>query len=117
MFCEKDVLRNLAKFTGKHLCQSLFFSKVADIRPATLLKKKNLEQVFSCEFCKISKNTFTYRAPVVTASVISHSGVYPLSFIVTYGMSSAYCALVLGNRPFDFIILSNFVISLVFKKI
>ena len=29
VFCEKDVLRNLAKFTGKHLCQSLFFNKVA----------------------------------------------------------------------------------------
>ena len=29
MFCEKGVLRNFAKFTGKHLCQSLFFNKVA----------------------------------------------------------------------------------------
>ena len=26
----KDVLRNFATFTGKHLCQSLFFNKVAD---------------------------------------------------------------------------------------
>ena len=26
MFCKKDVLRNFAKFTGKHLCQSLSFS-------------------------------------------------------------------------------------------
>ena len=26
--------------------------------PATLLKKKTLAQVFSCEFCEISKNTF-----------------------------------------------------------
>ena len=25
----KGVLRNFAKFTGKHLCQSLFFNKVA----------------------------------------------------------------------------------------
>ena len=25
VFCEKGVLRNFAKFTGKHLCQSLFF--------------------------------------------------------------------------------------------
>ena len=24
MFCKKDVLKNVAKFTGKHLCQSLF---------------------------------------------------------------------------------------------
>ena len=28
-----------AKITGKHLCQSLFFNKVAGLRPATLLKK------------------------------------------------------------------------------
>ena len=26
---KKDVLRNFAKFTGKHLCQSLVFDKVA----------------------------------------------------------------------------------------
>ena len=27
----KSVLRNLAKFTRKHLCQSLFFNKIADL--------------------------------------------------------------------------------------
>ena len=26
----KDVLRNFPKFTGKHLCQSLIFNKIAD---------------------------------------------------------------------------------------
>ena len=25
VFCEKGVLRNFAKFTGQHLCQSLFY--------------------------------------------------------------------------------------------
>ena len=30
VFCKKDALRNFTKFTGKHLCQSLFFNKVAD---------------------------------------------------------------------------------------
>ena len=29
VFCKKSVLRNFAKFTGKHLYQSLFFNKVA----------------------------------------------------------------------------------------
>ena len=38
MFCKKGVLRNFAKFTGKHLCQRLFFNKVAD--HATFLKKR-----------------------------------------------------------------------------
>ena len=31
---QKDVLRNFTKSTGKHLCQSLFFNKVAGLRPA-----------------------------------------------------------------------------------
>ena len=31
VFCKKGVLRNFAKFTGKQLCQSLFFNKVAGL--------------------------------------------------------------------------------------
>ena len=27
VFCKKGVLRNFVKFTGKHLCQGLFFDK------------------------------------------------------------------------------------------
>ena len=30
VFCKKGVLVNFAKFTGKYLCQSLFFNKVAE---------------------------------------------------------------------------------------
>ena len=30
VFYKKGVLRKFAKFTGKHLCQSLFFNKVAN---------------------------------------------------------------------------------------
>ena len=67
VFCKKSVLRNFAEFAGKHLCQSLFLNKVAGLRSATLFKKK-LAQVFSCGFCKISKNTFSYRTPPVAAS-------------------------------------------------
>ena len=29
VFCKKGVLRNFTKFTGKHLCQNLFFNKAA----------------------------------------------------------------------------------------
>ena len=46
VFCKKAFPRNFAKFTGKHLCHSLFF------------KKDALAEVLSCEFCEISKNTF-----------------------------------------------------------
>ena len=37
---KKCVLKNFANFTGKHLCQGLFFNKVAGLRPETLLKKR-----------------------------------------------------------------------------
>ena len=40
VLCKKGVPRNFEKFTGKHLCQSVFFDKVAGLRPATLLKKE-----------------------------------------------------------------------------
>ena len=47
VFCKKGALRNLTKFTGKHLCM-----------------------MFSCEFCEISKNTFLLRTPLVAASKV-----------------------------------------------
>ena len=43
---KKGVLTNLVKFTGKHLYQNLFLIK-------------SLAQVFSYEFCKIPKITFS----------------------------------------------------------
>ena len=33
VLCKKGVLSNFANFTGKHLCQSLFFNEVAGLRP------------------------------------------------------------------------------------
>ena len=68
VFCKKGALRNFTKVTGKHLCQSFFFNKVADLWPATLLKKETLVQVFSCEISEIFKNTYHYRTPLVAAS-------------------------------------------------
>ena len=55
---KKVFLEISQKFTGKRLWQNFFFKKFAGLRHATLLKKKTLAQVFSCEFCKTSKNTF-----------------------------------------------------------
>ena len=56
MFCKKGALRNFAEFTGKHLCQSLFFNNIAD--PCNFIKKENVAQVFSCEFYEISNTPF-----------------------------------------------------------
>ena len=46
----KSVFRNFAKFTGKHLCQNLFFNKVLGLRRKTLLKKKNWRRCFPVNF-------------------------------------------------------------------
>ena len=46
VFCKNGVLRNFAKFTRKHLCQSLFFNKIAGLRPAILLKRDSGTGVF-----------------------------------------------------------------------
>ena len=59
VFCKKGVLGNFAKFTGKHMCQSLFFNEVAGSRPATLLKGRPWHRCFPVNFAKISKNTFS----------------------------------------------------------
>ena len=47
VFCKKSVFKNFVNFTGKSLCQKLYFNKVAGLRPATLLKK-NSTQESSC---------------------------------------------------------------------
>ena len=46
---KKGVLRNFAKFTGKHLCQSLFLNKVAGL---TLLTKRLWHRCFPENFVK-----------------------------------------------------------------
>ena len=54
----KGVLRNFVKFTGKHLCQSLLFNKVAGLRPATSLKKKLWHMCFPINFAKFLRTPF-----------------------------------------------------------
>ena len=56
---KKGGLRNFTKFTGKHLCQSLFFNKVAGLRPATLFKRP-WHRCFPVNFAKF------LRTPVLT---------------------------------------------------
>ena len=55
---KRDVLRNFAKFTGKHLCQSLFFNKVAGLMPKSLLKKKLWRRCFPVNSPKFLRKNF-----------------------------------------------------------
>ena len=58
VFYKKGVLRNFAKYTGKQLCQSLFFNKVADLSLATLLKKRLWHRCFPDNFAKFRRTFF-----------------------------------------------------------
>ena len=58
VFCKKVVLKKFTKFTGKHLCQSLFLKKVPDPRPVTLLKKRFWYRCFPVNFLKYLKTPF-----------------------------------------------------------
>ena len=54
----KSVHRNFTKFIGKHLYQSLFFNKVSDLRPATLLKKRLWHRCFPVNLAKFLRKPF-----------------------------------------------------------
>ena len=58
----KGIVWNFAKFTRKHLCQSLFFDKVAGLGPATLSKKRLWPRCFPVNFSKVLRTPF-YRTP------------------------------------------------------
>ena len=73
MFCNKGVLKILAKFTGKHLCQCLFLNEVTSLRPATLLKKL-WHRCFPVNFAKFLRPVF-YRTPPLVVSDLQSEGV------------------------------------------
>ena len=57
------------------LFMKLYFHIDKSCRPQTcsIIKNETLTQVFSYEFCEISKNTFFYRIPPVAAFVLDQT--------------------------------------------
>ena len=60
MFCKKGALRNFVKFTGKHVCQGLFFIKLqaSSLKPSTLLEKRLWHRCFLVNFTKLLRTPF-----------------------------------------------------------
>ena len=78
-----EILQNSEK---KHLCQNLFFNKVAGLRSATLLKKKLWNRGFPVHFAKFLRTLFltenlwwlllnNYSLSILTFSIFSHFNV------------------------------------------
>ena len=57
VFCKKRYSQKFLKIHRKHLCQSTFFNKVADLA-CNFVKKILWHSCF--EFCEISKNTYLF---------------------------------------------------------
>ena len=58
IFCKKGVLRNFAKFTRKHLCESLFFNNVAYLSLQLYLKKRLWHRCFPVNCAKFLRTPF-----------------------------------------------------------
>ena len=65
MLYKKAVFKNLAIFTGKQLCWSLYLIKLE-------------AQLFSCEYCKNFKNTYSEEHLQMAASEVSREIAFAL---------------------------------------
>ena len=59
----KKVSLEISQNSQVNTCARVYF-----LTKLQAIKKETLAQVFSCEFSEISKNTFSYRTPLVAAS-------------------------------------------------
>ena len=79
-FVKKGVLKNFTKLTAKYLCWSLFFNKVAKLRPATLLKRDSNTVIFLWILAKFLTINVTRMSEVFSHSqktlVLHIQGIY-----------------------------------------
>ena len=76
---KNGIFRNLTKFTGKHLCQSLLFNKVAGLKPATLLKKRLCHRCFPVNFMKFLRTPFLQNTSGLLLLFLKRGGIPLLS--------------------------------------
>ena len=69
MFFKIGAFKNLAVFTGKHQCWSLFLIKLQVFRPSTLLKRRLLHRCLSVKFEKSLKTDFHLHKKIVLKAV------------------------------------------------
>ena len=67
MFHKKAILKKFVMLRGKHLCQGLFFIKVAGLQVSNCIKKGASTQIFSGEYGEVYKNPY-FEAHLQTAA-------------------------------------------------
>ena len=63
----KKVFLEIFQNSQENTCARVSF--LIKLKACNFIKIGLLVQVFSCEFCEVSKNTISYRTPLVAASV------------------------------------------------
>ena len=80
-----------SKNSQENTCGGVSFS--IKLQACNFIKKETLAQVFSCEFCEISKNTFFYRIPLVAASgpaIFTFVNQFLISYVVFFFLCDKY---------------------------
>ena len=60
----KKVFLEISQNSQENSCAIVSFLIKLQASPSNFIKKETLAQVFSCEFCEISKSNFFYRTPL-----------------------------------------------------
>ena len=72
-FLNEQVASHISEaFPRRYFMYKMFLEFLHNSQACNFIKKEPLAQVFSCEFCKISKNTFFYRTLLTAASYLSN---------------------------------------------
>ena len=76
----KKLFIEISQNSYQNTCVRVSFFVKLQASICNFIKKETLAQVFPCEFCKIFKNTLSYRTPPVAASV----EIYVWKFLMIY---------------------------------
>ena len=83
--CPKGALKSLAKFTGKLLCWSLFFNKIAGLHSATLFKKRLRHKFYRASLSRtLLDNYFWSFYHFVTIGTCAFVVIYCRTLLVNY---------------------------------
>ena len=91
---KRGVLRDFAKLTEKHLCQSLLFNKVAGL-----------------QCCEISNNAFSIEHLQTTASVVSFISLFMKARVLLEFISLVFSILYIFS-PFSFVLINALILPL-----
>ena len=115
----------ISQNSKENTCARVSFLITLQASPTSnFIKKETLAQVFSCKFCKISKNIFCYRTPPVAASVCCRRKVVKIeklkAFIIKYyDISKTYSVqfhlFYLVNLPYFYFFIHGFQSSILHK--